>query len=119
MFRFDTFPAYTAPVWRGPKGRGDIMRLFKIIIAAIIALGGAAVTGAIYLQNETGAIGVGSLVFLVLVSFVADNRKSIFSRDAASIKRRDEKVATAIAQGTALTRFAEGEVRGSPSYSGN
>ena len=44
------------------------MRLFKIIIAAIIALGGAAVTGAIYLQNETGAIGVGSLRLRVSAS---------------------------------------------------
>lgn len=95
------------------------MRLFKIIIAAIIALGGAGVTGAIYLQNETGALGVGSLLLLVLVSFVADNRRSLFSAEAARINRRDEKVGTAIAQGTALTRFAEGEVRGSPTFSGN
>lgn len=95
------------------------MRLFRIIIAAIIALGGAGVTGAIYLQNETGAIGVGALVVLVLVSFMADNRRSLFASDAGSKKQHDKKVATAIAQGTALTRLAEGEVRGSPSYSGN
>lgn len=95
------------------------MRLFKIIIASIIALGGAGVTGAIYLQNETGAIGVGSLIFLVLVSFMADNRRSLFPGEAERISRRDKKVGTAIAQGTALTRFAEGEVRGSPTFSGN
>lgn len=95
------------------------MRLIRIIIVAIIALGGAGVTGAIYLQNETGALGVGSLLLLVLVSFVADNRRSLFPSEADRLKLQDKKVATAIAQGTALTRFAEGEVRGSPTYSGN
>lgn len=95
------------------------MRLLRIIIASIIGIGGAGVTGAIYLQSETGAVGVGSLVFLVLVSFIADNRASLFSVSAAQKAKRDEKVATAIAQGTALTRFAEGEVRGSPKFSGS
>ncbi len=95
------------------------MRLLRIIIASIIGIGGTLVTGAIYLQSETGAIAVGSLVFLVLVSFVADNRASLFSRSPTQIAKRDEKVATAIAQGTALTRFAEGEVRGSPKFTGN
>lgn len=94
------------------------MRLFKIIIALIIALGGIGATAAVYMQSETGAIGLGSLVFLVLVSFVADNRSTLFASGGGRTGRRDEKVATAIAQGTALTRFAEGEVRGAPHFSG-
>ncbi|MBX3447598.1 MAG: hypothetical protein KF765_12665 [Parvibaculaceae bacterium] len=95
------------------------MRLFRIIIAVTLALGGIGVTAAVYMQNETGAIAVGSLLFLVLVSFLVDNRRSLFPGEAERLKLQDKKVATAIAQGTALTRFAEGEVRGSPTYSGN
>lgn len=95
------------------------MRLFRIIIAVTLALGGIGVTVAVYLQNETGAIAVGSLLLLVLVSFLVDNRRSLFPGERERLKLQDKKVATAIAQGTALTRFAEGEVRGSPTYGGN
>ncbi|MBX3504628.1 MAG: hypothetical protein KF895_04055 [Parvibaculum sp.] len=95
------------------------MRLFRIIIAVTLALGGIGVTAAVYLQNETGAVAVGSLLFLVLVSFLVDNRRTLFPGEAERLKLQDKKVATAIAQGTALTRFAEGEVRGSPTYGGN
>ncbi len=94
------------------------MRTFKIIVALILAAFCIGVTGAIYLQSEGAAISVGSLIFLVIVSFLYDHRRSIFSGGPSRARLQDEKTATALAQAAAFTRFAEGEVRGTPNYKG-
>ena len=95
------------------------MRTFKITIAWILVAFCVGITGAVYLQSQGAAVAVGSLLPLVLVSFLYDHRTSIFSPGEAKAKKKDELTGTAVAQGVALTRLAEGEVRGSPNYSGN
>ncbi|MBO6633512.1 hypothetical protein [Parvibaculum sp.] len=94
------------------------MRTFKITVALVLAAFCIGVTGAIYLQSEGAAISVGALIFLVIVSFLYDHRRSIFTSDPARSHLKDDKTATAVAQGAAFTRFAEGEVRGAPNYKG-
>ncbi|MDZ4380357.1 MAG: hypothetical protein U0942_03345 [Parvibaculum sp.] len=94
------------------------MRTFKIVIAAILAALLVGVTGAIYLQSEGAAMSVGSLLALVLLSFVYDNRSQLFGGGAATARAPGGKAGVAIGQATALTRFGEGEVRGTPGYKG-
>ena len=94
------------------------MRTFKITVTLILAAFCIGVTGAIYLQSEGAAISVGALLFLVIVSFLYDHRSTIFSSEPARSRLHDDKVGTAVAQGAAFTRFAEGEVRGTPNYKG-
>ncbi|MDO9126063.1 hypothetical protein [Parvibaculum sp.] len=91
------------------------MRTFKIILALLIAAFCVGVTGLIYLQSGGGATGVGLLMGLVFVSFVFDNRSAIFGGGSRK-PVPGGKAGVAIAQGAALTRFAEGEVRGTPNY---
>lgn len=96
------------------------MRTFKIIVAVALAALCIGLTGAIYLQSEGAALSVGTLLVLVIVSFLYDNRRSIFSGDKSMrAKLADEKTASAVAQAAALTRLSEGEIRGTPNYSGN
>lgn len=92
------------------------MRTFKIVVALLFAAASIGVTGAIYLQSEGAAIAVGLLLALVIVSFLIDYRKSIFRGGAPRGKSFTDKAGVAVAQGTALTRFAEGEVRGAPNF---
>ena len=87
------------------------MRTFKITIAWILVAFCVGITGAVYLQSQGAAVAVGSLLSLVLVSFLYDHRTSIFSPGEAKAKKKDELTGTAVAQGVALTRLAEGEVR--------
>ena len=94
------------------------MRTFKITVAIILAAFCIGITGAIYLQSEGAAISVGALLVLVIVSFLYDHRRSIFSSAPRRSRLHDERTATAVAQGAAFTRFAEGEVRGTPNYKG-
>ncbi|MEQ8267956.1 MAG: hypothetical protein RH982_12210 [Parvibaculum sp.] len=94
------------------------MRTFKIVVALLLAAFCIGVTGAIYLQNEGAAIAVGLLIGLVLVSFLIDHRRSIFTGGGDG-KALDRKAGVGIAQAAALTRFAEGEVRGTPNYKGS
>ena len=94
------------------------MRAFKIIVAIVLSAFCIGITGSIYLQSEGAAISVGLLLFLVIASFLYDHRRSIFSGEASRPRIQDEKTATAVAQGAAFTRFAEGEIRGAPNYKG-
>lgn len=91
------------------------MRTFKIIVALLLAAFCIGITGSIYLQSEGAAIAVGLLLVLVVVSFVFDHRQSLFGGSRERPPAGD-KTGVAIAQGTALTRFAEGEVRGTANY---
>lgn len=95
------------------------MRIFKIVVALLLAATCIGVTGAIYLQSEGAAIAVGLLLALVVVSFLIDHRKSIFSGGARRDKSLADKAGVAVAQAAALTRFAEGEVRGAPDFKGS
>lgn len=91
------------------------MRTFKIVLALLIAAFCIGVTGLIYLQSGGAATGVGLLMGLVVVSFVFDNRSAIFSGSPRKPAPGD-KTGVAVAQAAALTRFAEGEVRGTPNF---
>ncbi len=92
------------------------MRTFKIVLALLIAAFCIGVTGLIYLQSGGAATGVGLLMGLVVVSFVFDNRRAIFSGGGSRKPAPGDKTGVAVAQAAALTRFAEGEVRGTPNY---
>ncbi|ABS64283.1 hypothetical protein Plav_2675 [Parvibaculum lavamentivorans DS-1] len=95
------------------------MRTFKIILAVLLAAFCIGVTGMIYLQSGGAAIAVGLLLGLVVVSFLFDNRRTLFRGDAGRKEVVDGKAGLAVAQAAALTRFSEGEVRGTPNYKGN
>lgn len=94
------------------------MRTFKIVFLwALIALC-VGLTGIIYLQSEGAATAVGSLLLLVIVSFAYDHRASIFGKGEAAAIRHDEAVGASVGHAVAMSRFADGEVRGAPNYSG-
>ena len=94
------------------------MRTFKIVIAVVLIALLVGVTGAIYMQSEAAAISVGSLLGLVLLSFLYDNWSVLFGAGSAPARAHRGKAGVAIGQATALTRFGEGEVRGAPGYKG-
>lgn len=96
------------------------MRKFKIIVAIALAALCIGLTTAIYLQSPGAALAVGLLFLLVVISFLYDHRQAIFSQRAeVTIKLAEEKTALGVAQAAALTRLAEGEIRGTPNYSGS
>ena len=94
------------------------MRTFKTVIAVVLIALLVGVTGAIYMQSEAAAISVGSLLGLVLLSFLYDNWSVPFGGGSAPARAPRGKASIAIGQATALTRFGEGEVRGAPGYKG-
>ena len=94
------------------------MRNFKTVIAVVLIALLVGVTGAIYMQSEAAAISVGSLLGLVLLSFLYDNWSVLFGGGSAPARAPRGKAGIAIGQATALTRFGEGEVRGAPGYKG-
>lgn len=96
------------------------MRKFKIIVAIALAALSVGLTAAIYLQNPGASLAVGLLLLMVLISFLYDHRQAIFSKPTdITIKLADEKTSLGVAQAAALTRLAEGEIRGTPNYSGS
>lgn len=96
------------------------MRKFKIVVALALAALCIGLTAAIYLQSPGAALAVGLLLLLVVISFLYDHRQAIFSKPAGiTIKLAEEKAALGVTQAAALTRLAEGEIRGAPNYSGS
>jgi uncharacterized membrane protein YfcA len=95
------------------------MRTFKIVVLWILVALCVGLTGVIYLQSEGAALAVGSLLLLVIVSFLYDHRASIFSKSEAAAIRHDEAVGASVGHAVAMSRFADGEVRGAPNFKGN
>lgn len=94
------------------------MRTFKIVIAVVLVALLVGVTGAIYMQSQAGAISAGSLLGLVLLSFLYDNWSVLFGGGSAPASTPRGKTGVAVGQAAALTRFSEGEVRGAPGFKG-
>tara|TARA_R110002110_G_scaffold63285_11_gene176153 strand:+ start:6034 stop:6321 length:288 start_codon:yes stop_codon:yes gene_type:complete len=95
------------------------MRVFKITIAILLTVFFLGVTAAIYLQSRGAALSVGLLLALILATFLFDHRRSIFGGKRVHSRALGENTRLAVAEGTALTRLHEGEVRGTPNYKGN
>ncbi|MCF8470839.1 MAG: hypothetical protein K9G30_08640 [Parvibaculum sp.] len=95
------------------------MRVFKIIVAASLSVFCLGVTAAIYLQSPGAALSVGLLLALIAASVLFDRRQSLSAGKRTRGRGLSENARLAVAEGTALTRLQEGEVRGAPNYKGN
>lgn len=90
------------------------MRMLRLFTAGVIAIGGAALTILILLQNRGAGISVGTLTTLCLIAFVYDNRQGLFGGEAKAKKASEEAQRTAIGHVHAMSRLQSGEVRGAP-----
>ena len=90
------------------------MRMLRMFTAGVIAIGGAALTVLILLQSQGAGISVGALAALCFVSFVYDNRQSLFNGEVKAKKTSKEAQRAAIGHVHAMSRLESGEVRGAP-----
>jgi len=90
------------------------MRMLRMFMAGLIALGGAALTISILMQSRTAGISVGTLTALCFIAFVYDNRQGLFGGETKPKKAGKQAQRAAMSHVHAMSRLESGEVRGAP-----
>ena len=90
------------------------MHMLRMFTAGVIAIGGAALTFLILLQNQSAGISVGTLASLCFIAFVYDNRHGLFGGEAKAKKASKEAQRAAISHAHTVSRLQSGEMRGAP-----
>ncbi|WP_339614009.1 hypothetical protein [uncultured Parvibaculum sp.] len=95
------------------------MRMLRMFTAGVLAIGGAALTVLILLQNQGAGISVGTLAALCFIAFVYDNRQGMFGGEAKAKKVSKEAQRAAVSHVHAMSRLQAGRIRGgTPGHTG-